>query len=191
MDGFLENSLKFIEDSGWLAPLFFIVLHVIRQVFFIPVLLVCLVGGYLFGTLYGSVYSIVGLTAVSIVFYGLVRIFPGIGAKLTDVKQHFFKGRQDWNLPQMMIIRMLPLIHFHVVSLYLIETTKGLREYSRKSFLVSIPPAVLYTAFGDMIHELPLAGTIVFAFFLLILFMLFRKKQSNISWEEFFQTKKP
>ncbi|MDV2885883.1 VTT domain-containing protein [Alkalihalophilus pseudofirmus] len=191
MNEFLDRSLSFIEQSGWLAPLFFILLHVFRQAFFIPVLIVCLIGGYLFGTLYGSIYSIIGLTAVSVVFYGLVRIAPGLKRKLTNIKQHFFKGRQDWNLPQMMIIRMMPLVHFHVVSLYLIETSKGLKEYTKKSFLVSIPPAILYTAFGDMIHELPLAGTIVFAGFLLLLFMLFRKKQSSMSWEEFFQTKKP
>jgi uncharacterized membrane protein YdjX (TVP38/TMEM64 family) len=191
MDEFLDSSLAFIEQSGWLAPLFFILLHVFRQVFFIPVLIVCLIGGYLFGTLYGSIYSIIGLTAVSIVFYGLVRIFPGLSKKLTNIKQHFFKDRQDWNLPQMMIIRMMPLVHFHVVSLYLIETSKNIREYTNKSFLVSIPPAILYTAFGDMIHELPLAGTIVFAVFLFVLFMLVRRKQSSISWEEFFHTKKP
>ncbi|WP_368503592.1 TVP38/TMEM64 family protein [Alkalihalophilus sp. As8PL] len=191
MDEFLDSSLAFIEQSGWLAPLFFILLHVFRQVFFIPVLIVCLIGGYLFGTLYGSIYSIIGLTAVSIVFYGLVRIFPGLSKKLTNIKQHFFKDRQDWNLPQMMIIRMMPLVHFHVVSLYLIETSKNIREYTNKSFLVSIPPAILYTAFGDMIHELPLAGTIVFAVFLFILFMLVRRKHSSISWEEFFHTKKP
>ncbi len=60
-----------------------------------------------------------------------------------------------------------------------------------KSFLVSIPPAIVYTTFGDMIHELPLTGTVIFAIFLTFLFLFFRKKRTNIRWNDFFQPKNP
>lgn len=191
MEEFLERSTQFIEQSGWLAPLFFILLHVFRQVFFIPVLLVCLVGGYLFGTFYGSLYSMIGLTTVSLVFYGLIHLFPMMREKLGALKKRFLKEQHRLTLPQMMIMRLIPFIHFHLVSLYLMETTSDLKSYVKKSFLVSIPPAIVYTAFGDMIHDLPLAGTIIFAIFLIILFLFFRKKRTNISWNDFFQPKNP
>ncbi|MDT8859442.1 VTT domain-containing protein [Alkalihalobacillus sp. MEB130] len=190
MEELLERSFQFIEQSGWFAPLFFVLLHVFRQVFFIPVLLICLIGGYLFGTFYGSIYSIVGLTAVSVVFYGLVHIFPSLRTKLTTLKKQFLKDRHQLTVAQMMIMRLMPFIHFHLISLYLIESTKNVKEYTKYSLLVSIPPAIVYTAFGDMIHELPLAGTIIFAVFLAILFLFFRKKRTNIKWNEFFQTSK-
>ncbi|WP_100405063.1 TVP38/TMEM64 family protein [Bacillus solitudinis] len=189
MEEFLEQSYLFIEKAGWLGPFFFVLLHIFRQAFFIPVLVICLIGGYLFGTLYGSIYSVLGLTAVSVVFYGLIQIFPGIRGKLTRLKHRFLKDKQDLNLAQMMVMRLMPFIHFHLVSLYLIETTKNVREYTKKSFYVSIPPAIAYTAFGDMIHELPLAGTAIFALFLVLLFVLMRKRETRISWQEFFQTK--
>lgn len=189
MEDFLERSLHFIEQSGWLAPVFFILLHVLRQLFFIPVLLICLVGGYLFGTFYGSLYSMIGLTAVSLVFYGLVHLFPGMRIKLTALKKRYLKGHHRLTLPQMMVMRLMPVVHFHLVSLYLMETTNDVKSYVQKSFLVSIPPAIVYTAFGDMIHELPLAGTAIFALFLTLLFLFFRKKRTNIRWEEFFQAK--
>ncbi len=99
MEEHLERSLQFIEQSGWLAPLFFILLHVFRQVLFIPVLLVCLVGGYLFGTVYGSLYSMIGLTAVSLVFYALVHLFPSMRKRLTSLKQRFLKGTTSFNSP--------------------------------------------------------------------------------------------
>jgi uncharacterized membrane protein YdjX (TVP38/TMEM64 family) len=189
MEDFLERSFHFIEQSGWLAPMFFVLLHVFRQVFFIPVLLICLLGGYLFGTFYGSLYSIIGLTSVSMVFYVLIHILPSMKEKLTKLKQRFLKSRQI-NVPQLMIMRLMPFVHFHLVSLYLMESTKDFKTYTKYSFLVSIPPAIVYTAFGDMIHELPLAGTIVFASFLAILFLFFRKKRTNISWNDFFTVKK-
>ncbi|WP_332629122.1 TVP38/TMEM64 family protein [Halalkalibacter flavus] len=190
MEEFLERSFQVIEQSGWFAPLFFVLLHVFRQVFFIPVLLICLLGGYLFGTVYGSIYSILGLTAVSVVFYGLIHIFPSMRKKLTKLKKRFLKEKHQLTVVQMMIMRLMPFIHFHLVSLYLIESTKNLKEYTKYSFFVSIPPAVVYTAFGDMIHELPLAGTVVFATFLAILFLFFRKKRTNIKWDDFFSTSK-
>ncbi|WP_227936642.1 TVP38/TMEM64 family protein [Alkalihalobacillus deserti] len=190
MEGFLERSFLFIEQSGWLAPFFFIFLHVFRQIFFIPVLLVCLLGGYLFGTIYGSIYSIIGLTAVSMVFYGLIHILPSMREKLTKLKKRILKGKHQLTIPQMVIMRLMPFVHFHLVSLYLIESTKNFKTYSKYSFLVSIPPAVIYTASGDMIHELPLAGTIIFTLFLAVLFLFFRKKRTSISWDDFFSTKR-
>jgi uncharacterized membrane protein YdjX (TVP38/TMEM64 family) len=190
VEEFLERSFQFIEQSGWLAPLFFVMLHVFRQIFFIPVLLICLLGGYLFGTLYGAIYSIVGLTAVSMVFYGLIHIFPSMRGKLTKLKRRLLKGKHQLTIPQMMIMRLMPFVHFHLVSLYLIELTNNFKTYSKYSFLVSIPPAVVYTAFGDMIHELPLAGTLVFALFLGVLFLFFRKKRTSIRWDDFFSSKK-
>ncbi|WP_332689715.1 TVP38/TMEM64 family protein [Halalkalibacter lacteus] len=189
MEELLERSFQFIEQSGWFAPLFFVLLHVFRQVLFIPVLLICLLGGYLFGTIYGSLYSIIGLTALSVVFYGLIHILPSMKDKLTALKQRFLKDKHQLTLPQMMIMRLMPFIHFHLVSLYLIESTRNVKDYTKYSFLVSIPPAVVYTAFGDMIHELPLAGTVVFAVFLAVLFLFFRKKRTNIRWNDFFSPK--
>ncbi|WP_062047825.1 TVP38/TMEM64 family protein [Bacillus sp. JCM 19034] len=187
MEEFLERSLQMIEQAGWLAPLFFILLHVFRQVFFVPVLFICLLGGYIFGTFYGSVYSVIGLTLVSIIFYGIIELFPSLRGKLGRLQEKILLGKHQLNIAQLMVLRMMPFVHFHVISIYLLKTTSSFRQYTKRSLLVSIPPAIVYTAFGDMIHELPLAGTIVFIAFLLILMLVLRKKETTISWETFFQ----
>ncbi|GAE30143.1 TVP38/TMEM64 family protein [Alkalihalobacillus hemicellulosilyticus] len=187
MEEFLERSLQMIEQSGWLAPLFFILLHVFRQVFFVPVLLVCLLGGYLFGTFYGSIYSIVGLTLVSILFYGVIGLFPSFRQRLSRLQEKVLKGKHQLNLAQLMVLRIMPFVHFHIISFYLIKTTSSFRQYTERSFLASMPPAIVYTAFGDMIHELPLAGTIVFVIFLVLIMLALRKKETTISWDTFFQ----
>ncbi|MBP3949721.1 TVP38/TMEM64 family protein [Bacillus suaedae] len=189
MQEYLERSQYFIEQSGWLAPLFFIMLHVVRQVLFIPVLLVCLVGGYIFGIFYGSLYSIIGLSLVSMVFYYIIYLFPRFRKKLSRLQHKFVKDTTRLNLAQLMVMRVMPLVHFHLVSLYVIETTKSFRQYSKKSIILSIPPAIIYTAFGGMIHELPLQGTVFFALFLVLLFFGLRKKRTTIEWEAFFQKK--
>ncbi len=87
----------------------------------------------------------------------------------------------------MMIMRLLPFVHFHLISLYLIETEKNKKNYLKKSLVVSIPPAVVYTAFGDMIHELRFWGAVALISCLTVLFLFFRpNKEATIHWDDFF-----
>ncbi|MED4164299.1 TVP38/TMEM64 family protein [Halalkalibacterium halodurans] len=187
MEEMFETSLRVIEQSGWLAPVLFIMLHVFRQVFFIPVIIICLVGGYLFGSFYGSLYSIIGLTATSALFYGIVHGFPRFLAKVSQLKKRFLGEKESLSLPQMMLLRIVPFIHFHLVSLYVMETRPTFREYMKISFYLSMPPAIIYTLFGDMIHELPLVGTVVFALFIGLLCFMARRKEQRYAWQEFFK----
>ncbi|WP_096202734.1 TVP38/TMEM64 family protein [Bacillus sp. FJAT-45350] len=189
MEHVVEGMVPVIENSGWLAPLLFIFLHVFRQVFFIPVVIICLLGGYLFGIVYGTIYSIIGLTAVSIVFYYIVKAFPSWLEKLSKMKNKWLGEREQLNLAQIMILRLMPLIHFHLVSLYLIETTKDFREYCKYSFYACIPPALAYTAFGHIISELPLQVGLAFVCMLAALFYFVGKKETQYKWNEFFETK--
>ncbi|WP_054703984.1 hypothetical protein [Bacillus sp. JCM 19041] len=70
MEDLLNRSLEVIESAGWYAPALFILLHVLRPFLFLPVVLVCVAGGYVFGPFYGAVYSYLGLMGVSISFIG-------------------------------------------------------------------------------------------------------------------------
>ncbi|WP_017726635.1 TVP38/TMEM64 family protein [Halalkalibacterium ligniniphilum] len=191
METSLESLLILIEESGWLAPVLFVLLHVFRQVLFIPVIVICLLGGYLFGTFYGSLYSLIGLTLVSVVFFLGAHQFPSFLTKLSSLKDKWLKGKGEMTLAQMMLLRSVPFVHFHFVSLYLIESEKTLKDYTKTSLLVCIPPAIIYTSFGDIIHELPLIGTIVFALFMTILFLIFRKKEQRYKLDDFLRTKAP
>ncbi|WP_078430156.1 TVP38/TMEM64 family protein [Alkalihalobacterium alkalinitrilicum] len=184
------DSIQFvIEESGWLAPLFFILLHVLRQIFFIPVILVCLLGGYLFGVFYGTIYSLVGLIFTSLAFYIIAKKFPKVTTKLFYLKKKYFGSYHRMSLVQMMIIRLMPFIHFHLISLYLLEISKNVREYTKYSFYACIPPAFVFTAFGHMIHELPLVLSLTLVGLLFIAFTFIGKKEVTYKWSDFFTAK--
>lgn len=185
----VDSFTYVIEQSGWLAPLLFIMLHIFRQLFFIPVLLVCLLGGYLFGIVYGTIYSIFGLTAISFVFYFLAGFFPGLLSKLTRLKEKWFKNYHKLSFMQILVLRLVPFVHFHLVSLYLMEMSSNFKEYAKYSFYASIPPAFIFTAFGHLIHELPLISSVVLIILLLILFHFIGRKETTIKWQEFFTAK--
>ncbi|UOE93393.1 VTT domain-containing protein [Alkalihalobacillus sp. LMS39] len=181
----LEQILLSIENSGWLAPVFFILFHVFRQVLFIPVLLVCLVGGYLFGIIPGTIYSVIGMTAVSFTFYFVVHAFPKLLTGLRKVKTRWL-GEQtnSLHLSQLMIIRLMPFIHFHLTSLYLIETTKSKQEYMKLSFYTCIPAAFTFTAFGHVIRELPPIVAVSILVVLGLVFYLIGRRDVIGKWSE-------
>lgn len=154
MEQFDQSLETFMDNVGWLAPLLFIFLHLLRPLLFLPVIAVCIAGGYLFGFFEGALLSFIGLTLMSWISYILVNKFPKFQEKMTRLKDKIFSDR-TLSVAQVMILRIMPFVHFHLLSLYLMEITKSLKEYMVISALGLIAPAILYTAFGQSISEFP------------------------------------
>ncbi|MCZ0702655.1 putative membrane protein YdjX (TVP38/TMEM64 family) [Natronobacillus azotifigens] len=154
MHQFDQSLEAFIDGAGWFAPILFIILHVVRPLFFIPVIVICIAGGVLFGFVEGAILSLIGLSLMSLISYKLVHRFPKFKKNLTRLKEKIFYDR-SLTVAQVMMLRIMPFIHFHLLSLYLMEMTKSLKEYMYYSILGLILPAIVYTGFGEAITALP------------------------------------
>ncbi|WP_078595089.1 TVP38/TMEM64 family protein [Evansella clarkii] len=191
MDVFSEAIPRVIEEAGWLAPVIFIIIHLIRPFLFLPVIVICIAGGYLFGFLHGTLYSVIGLSLMSFFFYKVVDIFPSLRNRITKLKEKIFKDR-ILTLGQVMILRMMPFVHFHLLSLYLMEMTNSFKEYMRYSVMGVILPSAIYTAFGQAITEMPLYLSLLFLVMLTALFSYLGKKgTATYKWDRFFPRKLP
>ncbi|MDG5786951.1 VTT domain-containing protein [Evansella sp. AB-P1] len=189
MNMFNQAIPQVIEEAGWLGPVLFIILHLIRPFLFLPVIVVCVAGGILFGFLHGTIYSIIGLSLMSFFFYKLVDIFPSFRNRISDLKGKIMKDR-TLTLGQVMILRMMPFVHFHLLSLYLMEMTSSFKEYMRYSIGGVILPSLIYTAFGQAITEMPIYVSIVFFVLLISLFAYLGKKETiTYKWSRFFPNK--
>ena len=58
MDEGLSILFVMVEVGGIWAPIVFIFFHIFRQFLFIPVSLVCMAGGILFGSVFGTIFSL-------------------------------------------------------------------------------------------------------------------------------------
>lgn len=179
----------YIEQSGFLAPVLFILFHLLRPLLFLPVIFVCMFGGYLFGILYGSIFSIVGLTLMCIVFYFTAQKFPNLLSRFAKINNKMLKNG-PLTMNQIMVLRMVPFAHFHLLSLYVMEQTKSFSEYTKYSFLGVILPSIIFTSFGQMIIDLPLFYSVILLLLLTIIFFGVRRKstekQTIIQWKKFF-----
>ncbi|HET7579008.1 MAG TPA: VTT domain-containing protein [Bacillales bacterium] len=189
MDQFSGILFDVLKTSGIFAPLAFILLHVLRQYVFVPVSLICMIGGVFFGVVYGTVYSLIGLTLASVCFYVLFKRMPSLFSKVQKLKEKCLRNRAPLSFGQMAILRLIPLVHFHLISICLIEATSSFKEYTKKSLFANLPLAVVYTVFGQWIGRLSPEWIVVILGGLAVLFYLLRKREWTVKWNEFFEAR--
>lgn len=184
-----ESIPAYIEQSGILAPILFVLFHLIRPMLFLPVLVVCMLGGYLFGVIFGSILSIIGLTLMCIIFYFIVLKFPNALSFFAKMNKKMMK-KGPMTMNQIMILRIVPFAHFHLLSLYIMEQTDSFQEYLKYSFLGVILPAIIFTSFGQMIVDLPFIYSVVLLVFISVIFFGVRRKgiekETSVGWKKFF-----
>lgn len=178
--------IAFVEAGGLFAPLLFISFHLLRPLLFIPVIFICITGGVLFGAVAGSLYSVIGITLSSILFYGMIRWMPGTFKKLGTVKEKMLGKHTTVTTSQITILRLIPFIHFHLLSLCLIEMTADFKDYTKSTFISSIPFVFIYTTIGEWLSSLSFIHVALFAIALLPILYLVRKKEVIIKWHDFF-----
>lgn len=185
---FLEQYiLTVIEWGGILAPLLFICFHLIRPLLFLPVVFICISGGVLFGPILGTIYSIIGITLSSIIFYRLIHIMPKQLQRFLKLKQKCLGKYTELSAAQIAMLRLIPFIHFHLLSLCLVEITSNMKDYTKLSFLSNIPLALIYTSIGGWISNLSPVSVTGMLLIILIMIYLLRRKEIRIKWEDFFQ----
>ncbi len=176
-----------IETAGIFAPLIFIALHLLRPLLFLPVVFLCITGGVLFGVVPGIIYTLVGITLSSLIFYKMTERMPKTLQRFIRMKQKVLGRQTDLTMAQITVLRLVPFIHFHLLSLCILELSRQLKDYMRASFLANIPVAVVYTSVGESITNFSPLMTSSMAIGMLPLLYVIRRKEIYISWQEFFK----
>ncbi|WP_062110256.1 TVP38/TMEM64 family protein [Bacillus niameyensis] len=189
MDEQLLIMLAFVQGTGALAPFMFIFFHVLRQFMFIPVALVCMAGGILFGSVLGTLYSMVGLLLLSGLFYICIRRMPNTYERLIKIKYKWFGRYSKMTIGQIAILRLIPFFHYHLLNLCLLERRPDFKGFMKGAFATNLPLAFFYTVFGEFITRFTPAMSAMIILALLILFYIFREKVATIAWNEFFSHK--
>ncbi|MEH7252069.1 VTT domain-containing protein [Neobacillus niacini] len=186
----LSLLLIMVEAGGVFAPLAFIFFHLLRSFIFIPVSVVIIAGGVLFGTMWGTLYSVIGLMGVSIFFYAFIDKMPKTQERIIKIKNRWFGEYRNLTVGQIAILRLIPFVHYHLLSFCLKQRKPGFKKYMKASFLTNIPIAFFYTIFGEYISTFTPSFIALTLIGLTCLVYLLREKKSIIKWKEFFKRTK-
>jgi uncharacterized membrane protein YdjX (TVP38/TMEM64 family) len=176
-----------VEAGGVLAPLAFIIFHLVRSFLFIPVSVVVIAGGILFGTLWGTFLTIIGLMGVSIFFYVFIDKMPKTHERLVKVKKRWFGEYRNLTTGQIALLRLIPFVHYHLLNFCLLQRKPGFKEYVKASFVTNVPIAFVYTIFGEYISRFTPSIILIFLLTLTVMVYLLREKQNIIKWRVFFR----
>jgi uncharacterized membrane protein YdjX (TVP38/TMEM64 family) len=148
-----EELRLWITQFGVLAPLVFILLQFLQVVFApIPGQIVALAAGYLFGPLFGTIYSLVGVLAGSAVAFMLAKRFGrGFveGLLHEEVMARFDGFVEDIGLPGLLAFVLVPGLPDDAICFL-----AGLTKWRLRTFLIAITigrlPAYVVTVYaGD------------------------------------------
>ena len=139
----------------------------------------------IFGVIPGIILSIIGLLLSSVIFYGLAKKMPFITKRLIKMKAKIKMNDKQLTTGQITILRMIPFIHYHLLSFLIYESTDNFRSYLSASFYTVIPMAIIYTTIGQSVVNISPIASIAMLASLITLLVISRKKTDRVSVREF------
>jgi uncharacterized membrane protein YdjX (TVP38/TMEM64 family) len=153
----LGRFRQWVETLGVLGPPAFIVCYVVTAVAFVPALPMSVLGGLLFGPLWGTVYASIGSTLGACAAFLLARyaardlVERWVAASPTLERLDVAAARHSFRL--VMITRLVPFVPCNVQN-YVYGVT-GIRfvPYLLTSWLCMLPSTVAFTIAGGALTE--------------------------------------
>ncbi len=150
----LRNS---IGSYGALAPMVYICIYAVAPALFLPGLPITIVGGILFGPLWGVVYAIIGSTAGACVAFLVSRYLARewVEGQLRSPRwRRLDQGVEKHGWKVVAFTRLIPLFPFNLLNYAFGLTKIGFRQYAAASFICMLPACIAFIVFSSSLLDL-------------------------------------
>lgn len=153
--------LDWVSESGALAPLIFMGIYAVAIAISVPGgAVLTLTGGFLFGVVLGTLYTVIGATiGASIVFLAARTALGDVlerraGPTVRKMEQGFREDATSY----MLLLRLVPIFPFWLVNIVPALLGVPFRIYVLTTFFGIIPGSAVYTSVGNGLGALIDAG---------------------------------
>ena len=147
-----QEALKtWVRANGALAIAAYMLTYAAVTIFSLPGgLVMSITGGFLFGTVWGALYIVVGATAGATVLFIAAKTSLGdpLRAKAGPWLQKMEEGFQENALSYLLVLRLVPIFPFFVVNLVPAFLGVSLGVYVIGTFLGIIPGSFVFASVG-------------------------------------------
>ena len=146
-----EALLNWVDRQGLLAGLVYIVVYAVAVAFSLPGgAVMSITGGFLFGTLWGSIYILIGATLGATALFLIAKTALGnfLRAKAGPWLQRMEAGFRENALSYLLVLRLVPLFPFFVVNLVPAFLGVPLSTYVLGTALGIIPGVFVFASVG-------------------------------------------
>jgi uncharacterized membrane protein YdjX (TVP38/TMEM64 family) len=144
--------LGWVGRMGLLAGLAFVAGYAVVVAFSLPLgTLMTLAGGFLFGTVLGAVYVVIGATLGSIAVFVAARTALGdfLRRRASGFLSRMEAGFRRNEFSYLMFLRLVPVFPFWLVNIVPAFLGVSLRNYAIATFVGIIPATVVFAAVGN------------------------------------------
>jgi uncharacterized membrane protein YdjX (TVP38/TMEM64 family) len=139
-----------VKSYGLWAPAMFAGLYMVATVLFLPGSVLTIVGGMLFGPLWGTFYSLTGATAGATVAFLIARYLASdwVARKAGGRLKRLIDGVEAEGWRFVAFVRLVPLFPFNLLNYALGLTRIQLSHYVTTSLICMLPGGLAYAYLG-------------------------------------------
>ena len=152
---------EWVRANGALAVIAYMLAYAAVTIFSLPGgLVMSITGGFLFGTVWGALYIVVGATVGATVLFIAAKTSLGdpLRAKAGPWLQKMEEGFQENALSYLLVLRLVPLFPFFVVNLVPAFLGVSLSVYVIGTFVGIIPGSFVFASVGAGLGSIFEAG---------------------------------
>jgi uncharacterized membrane protein YdjX (TVP38/TMEM64 family) len=147
-----EALAGFVAANPLLAPLAYIAVYALSTALSLPgALFLTLAGGFLFGTLAGGSFAVLGATAGATGLFLIARTALGAGLRQRAGPwlNRMERGFREDAFSYLLVLRLIPLVPFWLVNLVPAFLGVPLATFAAATFIGILPATFVYAGVGD------------------------------------------
>jgi uncharacterized membrane protein YdjX (TVP38/TMEM64 family)/rhodanese-related sulfurtransferase len=149
-----------MNDAGSAAPLLFMLIYIIGTLFFLPGSVLTLLGGALFGPVWGTLYNLTAATIGAMLSFLASRYLASdwVAKKTGGRMKQLINGVENEGWRFVAFTRLVPFFPFNLLNYALGLTKISFTQYSIATYVCMLPGALAYTYLGYIGREAATGG---------------------------------
>jgi len=149
-----------MNDAGSAAPLLFMLIYIIGTLLFLPGSVLTLLGGALFGPVWGTLYNLTAATIGAMLSFLASRYLASdwVAKKTGGRMKQLINGVENEGWRFVAFTRLVPFFPFNLLNYALGLTKISFAQYSIATYICMLPGATAYTYLGYIGREAATGG---------------------------------
>lgn len=175
---------KWVKGFGVWAPIILLAIFTLRPFTLIPLSIVAMSSGLIFGPYMGTLYAISGTVLGAIASFLAVRLFIG-EMKIQDEEKENIKelknDLEEHGFKSVLMLRLIPLLNFDLITFICAKTRVVWWKYTIATLVGTIPGSFMFGYFGSSILKFKPINLFILAGIILVMLTLGYLMKRNLS----------